>query len=111
VRIEFTGLRPGEKLNEELLINGEQGVRSTKFSKIFVVEPVQRDWSAVDRGVEELEGAAHMGDASAIRSALLEMNIGYQNGGVDTSHAIDESEPAGSPPDQRDRFARLAAAV
>ena len=38
VTIEFTGLRPGEKLDEELLIAGERGVRSTKYSKIFVVE-------------------------------------------------------------------------
>src|SRR6185295_9455261 len=37
VTIEFTGLRPGEKLDEELLIAGEQGARSTKHPKIFVV--------------------------------------------------------------------------
>jgi FlaA1/EpsC-like NDP-sugar epimerase len=78
VEIEFTGLRPGEKLDEELLISGEQGVRSTKYSKIFVVEALQREWSVFEAAVRELESAAHDIDVAAIRRSLLSMNIGYQ---------------------------------
>jgi FlaA1/EpsC-like NDP-sugar epimerase len=78
VEIEFTGLRPGEKLDEELLISGEQGVRSTKYSKIFVVEALQREWSEFEAAVRELESAAHDIDVPALRKSLLSMNIGYQ---------------------------------
>ncbi len=78
VGIQFTGLRPGEKLDEELLISGEQGVRSTKYSKIFVVEALQREWSEFESAVRELESAAHDIDVAAIRKSLLSLNIGYQ---------------------------------
>src|SRR5207253_1475992 len=81
VKIEFTGLRPGEKLNEELLTTGERGVRSTKYSKIFVVEALQRDGALLDRGVKDLEEAAHAGEAGAIRRTLQSLNIGYQGNG------------------------------
>jgi len=38
IKIEFTGLRPGEKLYEELLLN-EEGLTTTLNDKIFVVKP------------------------------------------------------------------------
>jgi FlaA1/EpsC-like NDP-sugar epimerase len=39
VKIEYTGLRPGEKLYEELLLN-EEGIAKTLNEKIFVVKPL-----------------------------------------------------------------------
>src|SRR5262245_1141988 len=89
VEIEFTGLRPGEKLDEELLISGEQGVRSTKYSKIFVVEALQREWSEFEAAVRDLENAAHDVDAAAIRGSLLSLNIGYQIRSAGTSEESD----------------------
>ncbi|MDR1705633.1 MAG: polysaccharide biosynthesis protein [Clostridiales bacterium] len=38
IHIEYTGLRPGEKLYEELLLN-EEGIKKTLREKIFVVKP------------------------------------------------------------------------
>jgi len=38
IHIEYTGLRPGEKLYEELLLN-EEGLTATLNDKIFVVRP------------------------------------------------------------------------
>ena len=79
VTIEFTGLRPGEKLDEELLIAGERGVRSTKYSKIFVVEALNNDWSRLQASVSDLEDAAHAGETGAIHRVLRSLNIGYHN--------------------------------
>lgn len=39
IKIEITGLRPGEKLYEELLM-GEEGLEKTSHNKIFVAEPM-----------------------------------------------------------------------
>jgi FlaA1/EpsC-like NDP-sugar epimerase len=82
VAIEFTGLRPGEKLDEELLIAGERGVRSTKYSKIFVVAALDEDWSRLHDTVRDLEDAAHAGDVSTIHRILKSLNVGYLNGYV-----------------------------
>ena len=79
VTIEFTGLRPGEKLDEELLIAGERGVRSTKYSKLFVVEALNNDWSGLHAAVRRLEDAARAGETSAIHRSLRLLNIGYHN--------------------------------
>jgi FlaA1/EpsC-like NDP-sugar epimerase len=79
VTIEFTGLRPGEKLDEELLMAGERGVRSTRHSKIFVVEAPARDLSRLQAAVRDLEDAAHAGEPKAIHQILRALNIGYYN--------------------------------
>lgn len=38
IKIQFTGIRPGEKLYEELL-TAEEGITATKHSRIFVAKP------------------------------------------------------------------------
>lgn len=50
IKIEFTGLRPGEKLYEELLM-AEEGLKKTKNEKIYIGEPVFID---IDRLKKEL---------------------------------------------------------
>ena len=39
IKIEITGLRPGEKLYEEILMN-EEGLEKTSHDKIFIAEPM-----------------------------------------------------------------------
>jgi FlaA1/EpsC-like NDP-sugar epimerase len=90
VTIEFTGLRPGEKLNEELLNTGEREVRSTRYSKICIVEALDRDSSLLKEAVKHLEMAAHARDADAIRSSLRRLNIGYHD---DTTSREISEEP------------------
>ena len=42
IRIEFTGLRPGEKLYEEMLM-AEEGMQETENKLIHIGKPIQLD--------------------------------------------------------------------
>ncbi|MFA5878746.1 MAG: nucleoside-diphosphate sugar epimerase/dehydratase [Candidatus Margulisiibacteriota bacterium] len=54
IKIEFVGLRPGEKLYEELLL-AEEGVKSTTFPHIFVGNPLEISFEKVLIAITELE--------------------------------------------------------
>ena len=53
IDIEITGLRPGEKLYEELLMN-EEGLKATKHNKIFVGKPLFTDYEMLKRELDLL---------------------------------------------------------
>lgn len=53
IKIEFTGLRPGEKLYEELLMN-EEGLKKTKHKKIFIGKPGDFDVDKINSMIESL---------------------------------------------------------
>lgn len=44
IEIKISGLRPGEKLYEELLMS-EEGLQSTENSKIFIAKPMEIDYN------------------------------------------------------------------
>jgi O-antigen biosynthesis protein WbqV len=69
VGIEFTGLRPGEKLSEELYSKSEQA-RGTSHPRIMTWALSPADEQSVLAGVDELERAALHGDAAAVRAGL-----------------------------------------
>lgn len=71
IKIEYTGLRPGEKLYEELLM-GEEGIRSTANHLIFIGNPLEFDESNFFTQLEALE-AACTDSESDIRSLLQEI--------------------------------------
>jgi len=54
IKIEFTGLRPGEKLYEELSL-AEEDMEATKNKKIFVVKPLHTDLAILRREIECLK--------------------------------------------------------
>ncbi|HNW09975.1 MAG TPA: nucleoside-diphosphate sugar epimerase/dehydratase [Candidatus Rifleibacterium sp.] len=60
IEIKFTGIRPGEKLYEELLTASE-GITATRNSKIFIAKPEEVDEQALMAMVEKLEMAARVG--------------------------------------------------
>jgi FlaA1/EpsC-like NDP-sugar epimerase len=76
VDIEFTGLRPGEKMKEELLI-AEEGAEMTLYEKIFVAPPLQYDFARLDEWVARLTAAAEAGDEEAIYGTFSAMGIGF----------------------------------
>jgi FlaA1/EpsC-like NDP-sugar epimerase len=69
VPITFTGLRPGEKLYEELL-TAEEGTSATTHKKIFIARSVAIDPAQLERGIASLEASAIQADEAAIRQGL-----------------------------------------
>jgi FlaA1/EpsC-like NDP-sugar epimerase len=84
IEITYTGLRPGEKLYEELLTAGEDVVR-TEHEKIMVLGGTlgarpETVACALNGALERLEAAARAQDAEAIRALLMELVPEYQPG-------------------------------
>jgi FlaA1/EpsC-like NDP-sugar epimerase len=78
IAIEFTGIRPGEKLFEEYL-TAEEGVDSTLHEKIFVAR-ITHDLSGdlLAARLLELEQACNSQDSDRIRSLLCDMIPTYR---------------------------------
>jgi FlaA1/EpsC-like NDP-sugar epimerase len=69
VEVVYTGLRPGEKLHEELHSRAEQA-RMTQRERILTWDLASEDPARLAGEVAALERAAESGDAAAIRAAL-----------------------------------------
>lgn len=76
IQIKFTGLRPGEKMFEELLTS-DQYRQPTVHEKIFRCEQPDYDWDWLSDRVDALEDLAKAGDAEAIKVALDELIPDY----------------------------------
>ena len=69
--IKIVGLRPGEKLYEELLMDSEQDkMRKTAHDKIFVAPPMEIDLAKFYEQIQQLKEAAAHNDNSVVK--LLE---------------------------------------
>lgn len=88
VRIVFTGLRPGEKLDEELVGEGEHLKPSRIQGVGWVAAPDRQDWLAFTRHLGVLESLAFDGVADEARLALNRLLEPF--GGV---HASTVSDP------------------
>ena len=77
IEIKFIGLRPGEKLHEELITEGE-GIVRTPYEKIFVLKGDTCDLNWLNQKIEELVKLANEQDAGGIKSKLKEIIPEYQ---------------------------------
>lgn len=70
IPIVFTGIRPGEKLFEELL-TAEEGTQASKHEKIFVanLRPINKD--RLNRGLEKLKKLSDIQDVVAVMEELV----------------------------------------
>ncbi len=78
IDIVFTGLRPGEKLFEELFIEGEE-YEKTEHEKLLIVKNASQIIpSYLDITVENLLGVAAKNDADSIMLLLSQLVAGYK---------------------------------
>jgi FlaA1/EpsC-like NDP-sugar epimerase len=76
IEIQITGLRPGEKLYEELLIGDNP--QPTAHPRIMTANEACLPWAAFENKLESLQVALDHNDVTLIRSMLLELVSGYQ---------------------------------
>jgi len=75
IEIKCTGLRPGEKLYEELLIG--DNVSGTSHERIMTAQEAMLDWSELERLLTKLDDACHVFDHELIREILLKAPAGF----------------------------------
>lgn len=75
IKIEFTGLRPGEKLYEELLMD-EEGLQETPNRLIHIGRPIEFDGEEFERQLEELYEVANQ-DTENVKSLIREIVMTY----------------------------------
>ena len=69
IPIQFTGLRPGEKLFEELSLS-EEGAERTRHPKIWIGRTHTLDWPDAADALRELWAAAELEDPGAVPHVL-----------------------------------------
>lgn len=77
VKIQFTGLREGEKLKEELFYEYENVV-PTSCEKIKRTNGSLRDWSELCHQLDELRASMSLDGAAPIRAKIKEIVPGYR---------------------------------
>jgi FlaA1/EpsC-like NDP-sugar epimerase len=76
IEIKYTGIRPGEKLHEELAAENE-ALLPSQNERISVVRPsVAADWHWLGQQLEDLKQLCDSGDVLAARAALMELAWG-----------------------------------
>ena len=80
IKIEFTGLRPGEKLYEETLLE-EEGIFKTQNKKIYVTHPREVDMVYIQKMLLELHSAIH--NNQNIKDVLKKFIPSYKENGIE----------------------------
>jgi FlaA1/EpsC-like NDP-sugar epimerase len=76
IAIEYSGLRPGEKLFEELLIG--ESVTGTEHPKIMRAEEDYLPWEVLEPMLKELQTACSDMDLGSIRRILMQAVDGFE---------------------------------
>jgi FlaA1/EpsC-like NDP-sugar epimerase len=86
IELTVTGLRPGEKLYEELLIGDDP--KTTPHPRIMKAHEQYLSWPQLEQKLNTLSMAMSVNDVPMIRALLKDLVIGYQPSGevVDWVH-------------------------
>ena len=75
--IEYTGLRPGEKLFEELFHESEELI-STVHNKILQARSRNWDWNLLSGALNEMEQACNKADENSLKNCLSKLVPEYE---------------------------------
>ena len=78
IKIEITGLRPGEKLYEELLMNNDN-LTKTAHEKIFIDRPESKSLNKLLLEIEELVAISKIGNKNMLIDKLKEIVPTYSS--------------------------------
>ena len=87
IPIKITGLRPGEKLYEELLME-EEGLQKTRHEKIFIGQPGKFEFEEIKSKIEELVYVATTKSITDLKLKLKEVVLTYE----EPSHHLDKEK-------------------
>ena len=89
IAIEITGLRPGEKLYEELMLDSEQDkMRSTAHNKIFIAPPMEIDLARFYTDLQHLQLCAAHNDEAVVEGLQRIVGRYHPNRKVNEDHSV-----------------------
>lgn len=80
IKIKFSGLRPGEKLYEELLM-AEEGLKETKHEKIFIGKPLNVDIDYLKKELSMLKLILEKEEGELVGTVIRKLVPGYRRVG------------------------------
>lgn len=89
IEIKVTGLRPGEKLYEELLMNNDNLIK-TAHDKIFIDKPEGKSLNKIIKQVDDLIFVAKLGNKNMLKDKLKEIVPTYSSPEVYNNRKIIE---------------------
>ena len=78
IKVEITGLRPGEKLYEELLMNNDN-LSKTAHNKIFIDKPETISLNKIIKQIDDLVFVAKLGNKNMLKDKLKEIVPTYNS--------------------------------
>ncbi|HDZ78970.1 MAG TPA: polysaccharide biosynthesis protein, partial [Gammaproteobacteria bacterium] len=72
IKIEFTGLRPGEKLHEELF-HSDEDLTDTSHEKVMLAQSRKTDWKTLEETMDAFHQAVDEFDVEALKALIQKL--------------------------------------